>query len=162
MGQQIIGKVYLPWLRDESEYFNIEQILYIKGKPVYLHGNNLISFHENKTKDLDKSISFRIVLKPTDMNYPKIFKLFHSVILSYYKNNNSDININCVVRNEAGYIMLDTTKRIHKDAQDLGTFKTGIKYNEETKTVAFRCPLSKVDQLTVIVKSRLSEWSIKK
>jgi hypothetical protein len=36
------------------------------------------------------------------------------------------------------------------------------KYNEETKTVAFRCPISKVDELTVIVKSRLSEWSIKK
>jgi hypothetical protein len=35
------------------------------------------------------------------------------------------------------------------------------KYNEETKTVAFRCPLSKVDELKLVVKSKLSEWSAK-
>jgi len=35
------------------------------------------------------------------------------------------------------------------------------KYNEETKTIAFRCPLSKVDELNFIVKSKLSEWSVK-
>jgi hypothetical protein len=35
------------------------------------------------------------------------------------------------------------------------------KYNEETKTVAFRCPLSKVDELKLIVKSKLAEWSVK-
>ena len=35
------------------------------------------------------------------------------------------------------------------------------KYNEGTKTVAFRCPLSKVDELKLVVKSKLSEWSVK-
>jgi hypothetical protein len=35
------------------------------------------------------------------------------------------------------------------------------KYNEQTKTVAFRCPMSKVDELKLIVKSKLSEWSLK-
>ncbi len=35
------------------------------------------------------------------------------------------------------------------------------KYNEQTKTVAFRCPVSKVDELKIIVKSKLSEWSVK-
>jgi hypothetical protein len=35
------------------------------------------------------------------------------------------------------------------------------KYNEETKTVAFRCPISKVEELKLIVKSKLLEWSVK-
>jgi hypothetical protein len=35
------------------------------------------------------------------------------------------------------------------------------KYSEGTKTVAFRCPLSKVDELKLFVKSKLSEWSVK-
>ena len=35
------------------------------------------------------------------------------------------------------------------------------KYSEQTKTVAFRCPLSKVDELKLVVKSKLSEWSVK-
>jgi len=34
------------------------------------------------------------------------------------------------------------------------------KYNEETKTVAFRCPLSKVEKLKEIVKAKLSEWVV--
>ncbi len=35
------------------------------------------------------------------------------------------------------------------------------KYSEQTKTVSFRCPLSKVDELKLIVKTKLSEWSVK-
>jgi len=35
------------------------------------------------------------------------------------------------------------------------------KYNEKTTTVSFRCPLSKVDELRLIVKSKLLEWSVK-
>ena len=35
------------------------------------------------------------------------------------------------------------------------------KYNEQTKPIAFRCPISKVDELKIIVKSKLSEWSVK-
>ena len=35
------------------------------------------------------------------------------------------------------------------------------KYNEQTKTVAFRCPLSKVEELKEIVNAQLSEWSVK-
>ena len=35
------------------------------------------------------------------------------------------------------------------------------KYSEQTKTVAFRCPVSKVDELKLIVKYKLSEWLVK-
>lgn len=35
------------------------------------------------------------------------------------------------------------------------------KYSEKTTTVAFRCPMSKVDELKLIVNSKLSEWSVK-
>ena len=33
------------------------------------------------------------------------------------------------------------------------------KYNEQTKTVAFRCPLSKVDEMKTIIRSKLNEWT---
>ena len=33
-----------------------------------------------------------------------------------------------------------------------------LKYNEETKTIAFRCPISKVEKLKEIIKAQLSEW----
>jgi len=35
------------------------------------------------------------------------------------------------------------------------------KYLEQTKTLAFRCPLSKVDELKLVIKSKLLEWSVK-
>jgi len=37
-----------------------------------------------------------------------------------------------------------------------------LKYNEETKTVAFRCPISKVQMLKEIVNAKLSEWVVLK
>lgn len=36
------------------------------------------------------------------------------------------------------------------------------KYNEETTTIAFRVPVSKVNQLKDMVNTKLSEWSILK
>jgi hypothetical protein len=52
-----------------------------------------------------------------------------------------------------------------KEKSKRGGKRTGsgqkLKYNEETKTVAFRCPISKVDELKLVVKSKLSEWLVK-
>lgn len=31
-------------------------------------------------------------------------------------------------------------------------------YGEETKTIAFRCPISKIPELTVIIKEKLKGW----
>ena len=35
------------------------------------------------------------------------------------------------------------------------------KYNEPTKTIAFRCPVSKVDELKLVVKNQLEKWELK-
>lgn len=34
------------------------------------------------------------------------------------------------------------------------------KYNESTKTIAFRCPESKVEELKTLIRSKLSEWRV--
>jgi hypothetical protein len=56
-------------------------------------------------------------------------------------------------------------KNIQKEKIGRGGTRQGSgakpKYLEQTKTVAFRCPMSKVDELKLIVKSKLSEWSVK-
>ncbi len=35
------------------------------------------------------------------------------------------------------------------------------KYNEETKTVAFRCPISKIEEVKALINHTLSKWSVK-
>lgn len=35
------------------------------------------------------------------------------------------------------------------------------KYDEMTKTISFRVPLSKVDEIKSIIKTKLSEWVLK-
>lgn len=35
------------------------------------------------------------------------------------------------------------------------------KYNEPTTTFGVRCPISKVDELKLIIKSKLSKWAVK-
>jgi hypothetical protein len=62
--------------------------------------------------------------------------------------------------------IIDTTNEPNiLQKMEWGGIRQGLgaksKYNEETKTVAFRCPLSKVDELKIVVKSKLSEWSVK-
>lgn len=32
------------------------------------------------------------------------------------------------------------------------------KYSEQTTTIAFRCPLSKVDELKSIINAKLNQW----
>jgi hypothetical protein len=53
-----------------------------------------------------------------------------------------------------------------KEKSKRGGTRTGsgqkLKYNEETKTVAFRCPISKVEKLKEIVNAQLSEWVVLK
>jgi hypothetical protein len=36
------------------------------------------------------------------------------------------------------------------------------KYNEPTKTIAFRVPVSKITEIKIIIKNMLSNWLIKK
>jgi hypothetical protein len=36
------------------------------------------------------------------------------------------------------------------------------KYNEPTTTIAFRCPVSKVDELKKVINTKLAKWAIKK
>ena len=35
------------------------------------------------------------------------------------------------------------------------------KYNEHTKTISFRCPVSKVEEFKEYGNAKLSEWSVK-
>ena len=59
---------------------------------------------------------------------------------------------------------IHTTNEILPAIKKVGGKRAGSgakpKYNEQTETVAFRCPLSKIDELKLIVKDKLSEWSV--
>jgi len=49
-----------------------------------------------------------------------------------------------------------------KEKSKRGGKRTGsgqkLKYDEETKTIAFRCPISKIPELTAIIKEKLKGW----
>jgi hypothetical protein len=50
-------------------------------------------------------------------------------------------------------------KKLQKSKQEGARKGSGAKpkYSEQTKTIAFHCPISKVDELKLVVKSKLSE-----
>lgn len=56
--------------------------------------------------------------------------------------------------------------KLKKEKSKRGGKRTGsgqkLKYNEETKTVAFWCPISKVEKLKEIVNAKLAEWVVLK
>jgi len=50
---------------------------------------------------------------------------------------------------------------IIKDGGKMENAGSKPKYNEKTKTISFRCPISKANELKLIIKYKLLEWSLK-
>lgn len=118
------NKVLFPWLRDESDYFNVDYIIYLKGKPVYLYNNTLISFNENIYTDFGKIYKCMIHFRGEDIGYPKVYKLISNILVYYHRTQSSQIDFNLLVNNEAGHTLIDSTsKRI--SLQDLKVLRSG-------------------------------------
>lgn len=129
LGTQQNGKIVYPWLRDESEYFNINHIVYIKGKPIYLYNNTLTTFHESNYTDFGKIYQCLVHFRGEDLNYPKMYKLISNILVYYHRNQYSKIDFDLTVKNEAGHILLDSSiKRV--SLQDLRALKAGDKVTD--------------------------------
>jgi hypothetical protein len=126
LGTQQNEKIVYPWLRDESDYFNIDHIVYIKGKPIYLYNNTLTTFHESNYTDFGKIYQCLVHFRGEDLNYPKMYKLISNILVYYHRNQYSKIDFDLTVKNEAGHILLDSSvKRV--SLQDLRALKAGDK-----------------------------------
>ena len=124
LGVQQNEKIVYPWLRDESDYFNVEHILYIKGKPIYLYNNTLTTLHNEVFTDYDKIYTCQVHFRGEDLNYPKMIKLLSNVLVYYHRNQYSKIDFDLMVKNEAGHILLDS-KRKRTSLQDLRALREG-------------------------------------
>ena len=118
LGTQQNEKIVYPWLRDESEYFNIDHIIYIKGKPIYLYNNTLTTFHNKVYTDFEKNYKCLVHFRGEDLNYPKMTKLINNVLVYYHRNQYSTIDFDLLVKNEAGHLLIDTESN-RKSIQDL-------------------------------------------
>ena len=126
LGTQQNEKIVFPWLRDESEYFNIDHIVYIKGKPVYLYNNTLTTFNEEVYTDYDKNYKCIVHFRGEDLNYPKMYKLINNVLIYYHRNQYSKLDFNLLVKNEAGHKLLDSSVKKFS-INDLRALKAGEK-----------------------------------
>ena len=125
---KIAEKFFMPWLRDESEYFNIKHIIYINGYPVYLYNNVLITFNEEVYTDFNKVYECKVHFRAVDLKYPQFYKLLSSVLVYYHRNQNSSIEFNIETKNEAGHLLLKSNK---DSVQDIKNLKIGQVFNKE-------------------------------
>lgn len=121
----------MPWLRDESKFFNASTVLYYKGKSLMLYNNLLISFNEDTYEDLNTEVPCTIKLKGEELNYAKILKLITNIIVYYHREQHSKIDFKIVTRNEAGHILYDSSKNKLFSINDLRIFKEGDKISDE-------------------------------
>lgn len=125
------GKIYYPWLRDESKYFNIDHIIYLKGNPIYLYNNVLVSWDKKVYTDFDDTYKCLIRFRAEDLGYPKMMKFIHNILVYYHRNQYSSLNFEILVKNEAGHTLLDSTNR-KPSIQDFRSLRTGGRMREET------------------------------
>lgn len=116
--QQKNGLYYSPWLRDESEYFNVDYIVYYKGNPLYLYRNLLLNFNGKSYDDLDKPFECKIKLKGYQLEYPNMIKLLQNVSVYYHRDQSSNVDFKIEVRNEAGHILISKDDN-KKSSQEL-------------------------------------------
>lgn len=114
----------MPWLRDESDVFNSKFVLYVKGKPIYLYNNILVSFDEESYNDLGKEYSCIVHFRGEGLNYPQQYKLIEHIIVGFHRNQYNKIDLSVIIKNEAGHKLLDTDSN-RFSINDLGALKVG-------------------------------------
>lgn len=124
------GAYSMPWLRDESKYFNVNNIIYFKGKSYMLYNNLLISFNEDTYEDLGEEVACTIRLKGEELNYAKIYKILSGILVYYHRSQHSKIDFNLITRNEAGHILYNSKNKLFSIG-DLRVLKEGDKVSNE-------------------------------
>lgn len=133
MGSQLPdGSYSMPWLRDESDIFNSNKIIYVKGKPLYLYHNTLITFDENYYLDLDNEYECKIHLKAVDLNYDSFLKLISHCLVSFHRNQFNNVTVNVIIKNEAGHVLLDS-ENYARHSNDIKAFIEGETYDKSSK-----------------------------
>lgn len=123
MSNRLADNTYAyPWLKDIGNIFNVNNIIYIKGNPIYYYNNAFIGMYEDYYKDLDADIPCKIQLRGVDLNYPKLYKLISNVILYYHRNQYDNLEITTSLKNEAGYKILENEDN-RKSKGDLRSLK---------------------------------------
>ncbi len=126
--QNIMGKIYFSWLRDEGKVFNTQHILYINKKPIYLYNNSLVTLHDNNTwTDFDQIYPCKIIFKSYDLDKPKMYKLLDNITLFYNRNQYYDTEIYVNALNEAGHTILEYNNE--NLIQNLKTLRVGDQLN---------------------------------
>ena len=163
------GKIYFPWLRDESKYFNVDHIIYLKGNPVYLYNNVLISWDEKVYTDFGNIYECLIRFRGEDLGYPKMFKFIHNVLVYFHRNQFSSLDFDLLIRNEAGHTLINSKNR-KLSIQDLKVLKAGQNIKEDplrldstildTKVfnAAYRFPMLLAD--TTLIAKNDKEFSV--
>ena len=159
--QNVQGKIFFPWLRDESNLFNIKHLFYINSKPIYLYNNTLVTMSDTYHKDFDDVYECFIRLKAYDLEKPKMFKMLDNVTLFYNRNQYSDVDIEMEGVNEAGHKIIEwKNKPLVQDRKTLAVGdllnKTGLKLDStliDSKVInsVYRFPFLLVE---VIIKSK--------
>jgi hypothetical protein len=101
----------MPWLRDESKYFNTDLIFYYKGRSLMLYNNILISFNEDTYEDLEEAVTCTIKFRGEELGYAKITKLISNILVYYFRNQHSKIDFDLITRNEAGHILYNSKNK---------------------------------------------------
>jgi len=130
LGYRADNKVYFPWLRDESDLFNTDHLIYVKNNPIYLYNNTLVTMNDVNYKDFDTIYPCHIRLKAYDLEKPKMYKLLDNTTFFYNRNQYSEIDIEVEGFNEAGHKILEWKNK--PLIQDKKTLRVGDLYNNNT------------------------------
>jgi hypothetical protein len=151
----------MPWLIDNLGDKTISTIFTIEGQPRYLIDNNILS--QQGYTDEGSAFECLIYSKLFDMGYTKQIKFVNSLILSTQRDQEKPIQLSVIVRNEANYSLLDSSKKTLqqlRSAHNGASFKEGMKLgkthiNTTVYNMQYRYPCLNA---STIIKATTEGW----
>jgi hypothetical protein len=155
------NKYIMPWLIDNLGDKTISTTFIIEGQPKYLIDNKILT--QKDYTDEGNNFDCIVYLKSLDMGYKKHVKFINSLMLSTQRDQDTSIDIQTIIKNEANYTLLDSSKKTlqqirsaHKGANFSQPMKIGKTYiNTAVYNMQYRYPCLSA---SAIIKANTPGW----
>lgn len=118
--------LYFPWLRDEGDILNIDNVVNINNISTHVLDDKLIQYTDNTYNDLGEKFFSHMKLKGYDCYNTALVKFLNSLLIYYFRGATDHLSLDVHVWNEANY------KLIGEQFQSF--------YDEETHTIRYDDP----------------------
>lgn len=101
------AKTFYPWLRDETEILQVDNILVIRGTPTHVYNDRLIQYTNKLATDLGETFKTRFLTKAYPISPIRgTVKFVNSVLFKFFRGSTDVLSLDFKLYNEANRLLV--------------------------------------------------------